>query len=121
MSVDGDVSLGDFLTFSYFGSYAQLSGRAEYMPWEHKLSAEICVSSGANSGNKKRIKILFLWNEAIFLKAVQVNKQNVTMNLIFNFTNDIKYIAFFNNWIKNLPIFEYMNVGILILLILFQW
>lgn len=40
------------------------------MPWEHKLSGEICMSSGASSGNKKRIKIPFLWNEAIFLKTV---------------------------------------------------
>lgn len=66
MSVEGGVSLWGFLTFSYFGSYAQLLGRAGYMPREQKVSAEICMSSGGSSGNKERIKIPFLRNEAIF-------------------------------------------------------
>lgn len=34
------------------------------------------------------------------------------LNLIFNLTNEIKCIAFLNKWIKNLPIFEYINLGI---------
>lgn len=35
------------------------------------------------------------------------------LNLIFNLTNEIKCIAFLNKWIiQNLPIFEYMNLGI---------
>lgn len=51
-----------------------------------------CITSN-ESGNKKGIKVTFLWNEAVS-QQINQNVQNVVMDLILNFTNEIRVVAF---------------------------
>lgn len=57
-----------------------------------------CITSN-NSGSEKGIEVIFLWNEAV---SQQISEQNVMMDLILNFTNEITVVGFSKkNGLKN--------------------
>lgn len=56
-----------------------------------------CITSN-NSGSEKGIKVIFLWNEAV---SQQISEQNVMMDPILSFTNEITVVAFSKKeWIE---------------------
>lgn len=83
------------LTFSSFRKlYSPYSERRRWMcPGSRSCHVESACIASNESGNKKGIKVTFLWNEALS-QQINQNVQNVVMDLILNFTNEIRVVAF---------------------------